>query len=92
MAFTLATFALDGSHANKNIPRTHTYNTADTQATVNTAGYFNAIADQLEVGDRIEAWVDNAGTPAAVTLYVNSNAAGVVDVADGDALTATDSD
>lgn len=92
MTFDKSKWAIDGSHANNGIPRTHKYTTADTQADVNTAGYFNAVYDEVEKGDRIEAWVDTNGTPAAVTLFINSKASGVIDVANGDALTATDSD
>lgn len=73
-------------------PSIHTYTTPDTIATVNTAGYFNGLSTILSVGDLIYCWTSNAGTPVAVLTQVLSNAAGVVDVADGTVLAATDSD
>lgn len=92
MTFTLATFAVDGSHFNSGITRTHKYTTADTQADINTAGYFNAVAPYVSAGDAIECYVDTDGTPARVKVYVNSNTNNVVDVTDGVVETATDSD
>ncbi|MBR9970812.1 hypothetical protein [Magnetospirillum sulfuroxidans] len=68
------------------------YVTTDTAATVDTAGYFNSASSVLKVGDRIHANVDTGGTPAYGTFVVLSNAAGVVDVADMTAMTATDTD
>ena len=66
------------------------YKTADTQATVNTAGYFNALSSMLEVGDII--FVYDSTTPSLVLTYVLSNASGVVDIADGTTVSATDTD
>lgn len=66
-----------------------TYKTADTLATVDTAGYFNAVADRLKVGDCIFAFTSTG--PAAGHTIVLSNTRdlaavpaveGVVDVAD----------
>lgn len=68
------------------------YVTTDTAATVDTAGYFNAASSMLRVGDRITANVDTGGTPAYGSFVVVSNSAGVVDVADITAMTATDTD
>jgi hypothetical protein len=66
--------------------------TAYSAADVNTAGYFNALTNTLEVGDVIHC-VTSTGTTAVVTLvYVVSNASGVVDVTDGTTLSATDGD
>lgn len=90
MAFTKATFAIDGSHYNPNIVRVHKYTSAtDALAAINTAGYFNDIASDLSVGDVIKV-KDSAGVVAEV--LVASNSGGVVDVTDGVAITATDSD
>lgn len=68
------------------------YTTADLAADVDTAGYFNAAADMLRVGDIVVANVDSAGTPGAGLFLVNANAAGVVDVADMTQIGATDTD
>jgi outer membrane protein assembly factor BamB len=54
------------------------YKTPDPAATVDTSGYFNEAAGMLRIGDFIFA---NAGTTGGV-FVVNSNAGGVVDVAD----------
>jgi hypothetical protein len=63
-------------------------NTADAQADVNTAGYFNLAANDLEVGDLIYARLSDGN----FWFPVNANNGTTVDVANGDALTATDSD
>ncbi|MEO5374727.1 MAG: hypothetical protein H7840_10660 [Alphaproteobacteria bacterium] len=68
------------------------YITADTAATVDTAGYFNSASHMLRTGDIIVANVDTGGTPAAGFLRVASNASGVVDVADMTAIGGTDTD
>jgi hypothetical protein len=73
-------------------PGIHAYTTPDTIATVNTAGYFNSLSATLSVGDLIYCWTSNGGTQVAVLTQVLSNAACVVDVADGTVLAATDSD
>lgn len=74
-----------------NAPSMYLYKTADTQATVNTAGYFNSIASLLKVGDII--FVYDSTTPSLVLTYVNQvTAAGVVDIADGTTVSATDTD
>lgn len=90
MAFNLQGFALDGGHANANIVRVHKYSSSDDAiAAINTAGYFNALANQLSVGDVIVI-KDSAGVVAQA--LVASNSGGVVDVTDGVVITATDSD
>jgi hypothetical protein len=53
------------------------YKTNDTAAVVDTSGYFNDAAGMLRVGDFI---------------FGNSNAAGVVDIADAVALGGTNTD
>lgn len=68
------------------------YTTADTAATADTTGYFNAAAAMLRVGDMIFANVDTAGTPGAGIFLVNSNIGGVVDVANLTPIGATDTD
>jgi hypothetical protein len=67
------------------------YKTADTQATVNTAGYFNSVYQLLNVGDVL--FVYDTTTPSLVLTYVNAvSTAGVVDIADGTTVSATDTD
>ena len=73
-----------------NAPSMYLYKTADTQATVNTSGYFNSISSLLNVGDII--FVYDTTTPSLVLTYVNSNSSGVVDIADGTTVSATDTD
>lgn len=90
MPFDQSNFAFGNVGANA--PAIHTYKSTDTAATLNTAGYFNAIAAFLRVGDFILAYLDTGGTPQGYTFCVNSNAAGVVDVTDGLAVGTTDSD
>jgi len=66
------------------------YTTADPIADVNTAGYFNDAADMLSVRDVII--VADTATPTTNLVSVLSNAAGVVDVSDGTAISETDTD
>jgi hypothetical protein len=68
------------------------YTTADTAASVDSAGYFNAAADMLRVGDIIVANVDTAGTMQGGLFLVSSNAAGVVDVNDMTQIGSADTD
>ena len=68
------------------------YTTIDTAATTDSTGYFNTAADMLRVGDLILANVDTAGAPGAGIFLVNSNNAGVVDVANLTPFGATDTD
>ncbi|MBF0167688.1 MAG: hypothetical protein HQL45_08650 [Alphaproteobacteria bacterium] len=68
------------------------YTTADTAASVDSAGYFNAAADMLRVGDIIVANVDTAGTMQGGLFLVSSNASGVVDVNDMTQIGSADTD
>lgn len=68
------------------------YKTTDTGAQVDTAGYFNAMAGQLQVGDRIIASVNTGATIAFGQFVVNANDGSTVDVADLDAAGGTDTD
>jgi len=91
MAFSADGFATIAASKAGNAPSIYSYKTADTQATVNTAGYFNSIASLLKVGDII--FVYDSTTPSLVLTYVNAvSAAGVVDIADGTTVSATDTD
>ena len=73
-------------------PGIHAYTTPDTIATVNTAGYFNNLSTTLSVGDLIYVLSSSGGTMVNTLNVVLTNAAGVVDVADGTVLAATDTD
>lgn len=73
-----------------NAPSIYTYKSADTQATINTAGYFNSLASILKVGDII--FIYDTTTPSLVLSYVNANDGTTVDIADGTTVSATDTD
>lgn len=73
-----------------NSPRLWVYSSADAIADVNTAAYFNNASDLLTVRDII--FVVDTATPTTHIVSVLSNAAGVVDVSDGLAITETDTD
>ena len=68
------------------------YTTADTIADVNTAGYFNNAANMLNLNDVIMTVTSTGGTPVVGHTYVNANDGSTVDVVNGVAITATDSD
>lgn len=68
------------------------YSTADAVGDVNTAGYFNAAANMLNVYDVIIAVTSVGGSVAVSHMYVNANNGSTVDVVDGVAITSTDSD
>jgi hypothetical protein len=92
MAFSITGLNSVSPNKRGNAPSIYAYKTADSIADVNTAGYFNSLADTLEVGDLIYC-VTSTGTTAVATLvYVLSNASGVVDVNDGTTLANTDTD
>jgi hypothetical protein len=62
----------------------------DALADINTAGYFNEVADLLKVGDVIHVW--DASVPTSSLVTVLSNTGTVVDVSDGTALSVADAD
>lgn len=90
MAYSATGFVTVCASKAGNAPSMYLYKTADTQATVNTAGYFNDLSSVLSVGDII--FVYDTTTPSLVLTYVNSNSSGVVDIVDGTTISATDSD
>ena len=104
MAYDQANFAPAGNQSKpisgvasatiKGAPSIYSYATADTLATLNTSGYFNDLSDTLNVGDFIFALTGagSGGTLAPAICVVLSNAAGVVDVSDGTAITVSDTD
>lgn len=93
MAFARAGWNPIGGQSKKGTaPQMFTYTTTDTVATVNTSGYFNAISDEVVVGDIITSVTSTGGTLASSIHTVVSNASGVVDVSDGTTIAQTDSD
>jgi hypothetical protein len=68
------------------------YTTADTAASVDTAGYFNPAVDMLRAGDIIVANVETGGTTKGGLFFVSQAASGTVDVADMTQIGAADSD
>ena len=102
MTFSITNFAPVGNTSKpltgfgtatlKGAPSVWSFATNDTLATVNTAGYFNDASKHLNVGDLIYGVCDTDGTPAPALFYVNANASGVVDVADGTTVSVTDTD
>ena len=91
MAFDRTKLALDSCVQNSDLPRDWKYTSdADTQATINTTGYFNGAIDLLKEDDRIIA-VDSAGS--LDEYRVNLNDGTNVDVDNGTAIDGgTDSD
>jgi hypothetical protein len=76
-------------------PQVWSYRTADAAAVVDTSGYFNEVAGSLRVGDWILRTTINAsGVPQTNGIHIvqSISAAGVVDVTDALALTATNTD
>jgi hypothetical protein len=92
MAYSATGFSTIGASKAGNSPSMYAYSTADAIGDVNTAGYFNALASLLRVGDVIFCFTSTGGTPAMSIVWVNANSGTVVDVVDGLTVTATDSD
>ncbi len=89
MAFSRTGLSRIGSGAG-DAPSLWSYTSADAIATVNTAAYFNDAHKELGIRDVI--MVTDSNTPTTHFVIVLSNAAGVVDVSDGLAITETDTD
>lgn len=68
------------------------YTTADTIATVNTADYFIDAIGSIRVNDVIICVTSTGGTPVVSHAYCNSNTGSAIDIINGVAITATDSD
>jgi hypothetical protein len=92
MAFSITGLNSVSPNKRGNAPSIYAYKTTDSIADVNTAGYFNSLADTLEVGDLIYCVTSTGSTAVATLVYVLSNASGVVDVNDGTTLANTDTD
>ena len=92
MAFTANSFARMTTSANSAIPCMWGYSTADATATLDSSGYFNAVAGDVQVGDIILANTSTGGTLAAGLYLVSANSGTVVDVNDALVINATDTD
>lgn len=68
------------------------YTTTDTQADVNTVGYFNQAVKMINLHDIIFVAADTDGTPSVFYAYVNANNGVAMDIVDGVVVTVTDSD
>ena len=90
MAFSSTDWNTIAANKRGNAPSLYSYKSTDTQATINTAGYFNTLASLLSVGDVI--FIYDATTPSLVLSYVNANDGTTVDIADGTTVSATDTD
>jgi hypothetical protein len=92
MAFSASTWSRLTTSANSAIPTMWGYSTADATAAVDSAGYFNGVAGDVQVGDMILANTSTGGTLAAGFYLVSANSGTVVDVNDALVVTATDTD
>ena len=91
MAFARAGWnPIGGMSKRGSAPQMWSYTTTDSLATMNTAGYFNLVSDEVKVGDLI--YVHDSNTPTASLVIVLSNSGGTVDVSDGTAISVADSD
>ncbi|MGE0190177.1 MAG: hypothetical protein AB7Q04_12940 [Steroidobacteraceae bacterium] len=75
-------------------PSIHTYQTTDTLATCDGAGYFSSIRNNLQVGDAILVSVINSSGVYVDQgwLYVKDKSATAVDTTDETTTVSTDSD
>lgn len=105
MAFNSAyLYPIGGNSKRGRTPSLWMYMTADSAATVDTAGYFDngtttntGMRNLMMIGDVvIRVTVDSVTAPTSVSSagfhVVNSNSSGIIDAADTLALTATDTD
>jgi len=92
MTFSATGFVAVCAAKSGNAPSIYAYKTTDAIADVNTSGYFNSLANSLNVGDLIYCVTSTGSTAVCTLTQVLSNASGVVDVADGTTLAATDGD
>ena len=77
--FTAASFLPNSSMANSDAPRHYTYKTPDTKANCVASGYFNDLANQLNVGDLIWVVGVTGGTEVLFVVFIDAiSAAGVV--------------
>ena len=75
-----------------NAPQMWSYTSTDAKTAIDAEGYFNDVSGLLKVGDIIYIHGDTGGTATFSLHPVVSNTGGVVDIGDGTAISATDSD
>ena len=91
MAFARANWQpIGGMSKRGNAPAIWSYTTTDAKTVVDAAAYFNDVSDDVTVGDMIYSYASTGGTATASWHVVLSNAAGVVDVSDGNVMAVTD--
>jgi hypothetical protein len=79
-------------------PRLFAYSSADTAATIDTSGYFNAAANVLNVGDIILVYSGVGGTkafgftPVLSNTFSQTTLTGVVDTGDATVIAVTNTD
>ena len=93
MAFARAGWNPIGGQSKKGTAaQLFTYTTTDAVGTVDGAGYFNSVSDDVSVGDVIISVTSTGGTLASSIHTVVSNASGVVAVSAGTSISQTDRD
>lgn len=93
MAFSRAGWNPIGGQSMKgSAPQMWSYTSTDAKTDIDGAGYFNAVSDDVTVGDLIYSFASTGGTATASHHVVVSNASGVVDCGDGVTIAVTDSD
>lgn len=92
MAFIRSDLGLADMNFNSGLPRKWAYTTIDTDTVVSTSGYFNGVADFLKVGDIVSCNFDTDGTPVFGEVLVVSNDGTIVDVADVNLHTTTNTE
>ena len=93
MAYAVAGLQpIGGQSKAGNAPQIWSYTSSDAKTDIDASGYFNSASDLLKVGDLIYVHASTGGTRTYSLHPVVSNASGVVDIGDGTAVSATDSD
>ena len=90
MAFTSSTFSLV-SYSGNGFHIWH-YKSDDAAAVIDSAGYFNTYAKEINAGDVTFATTAASGTPIYGMFSVDSNNGTTVDVKDMTTLSAADTD
>ena len=68
------------------------YTTTDASTVVDGAGYFNSMANEMNLGDVIYANTATGGTPVVSHTYFTENDGTNIDCVNGVAITNTDGD
>jgi|TARA_Y100000114_G_scaffold150338_1_gene165745 hypothetical protein len=93
MAFDRDGWQPMGGQAKKGLaPQMWSYTSTDAKTAIDASGYFNDVSTDVSVGDLIYVHASTGGTRTYSLHPVVSNASGVVDIGDGTAISATDSD